>query len=90
MADTMRIYRKDLTCSDCGKSPVIYVHWGPLTEGEVKHLCGPCMKKKMGNQNGPGAVEGKRVVKVRGLKNTCSKVDQGTDKKICKTGRPFF
>ena len=46
MADTMWIYREDLNCSDCGKPPVIFVHWGPLTEGEVKHLCGECMKKR--------------------------------------------
>lgn len=54
MADTMRIYRKDWVCSDCGKSPVIYVHWGPLTEGEIKRLCGSCMKKRVKNQNEKG------------------------------------
>jgi hypothetical protein len=51
MADTARIYRPDLNCDDCGKPPVIFMHWGPLTGGELKQLCSDCMKKRASGEN---------------------------------------
>ena len=46
MADTTIVNRPDLNCDDCDKPPVVYVHWGPLTNGQVKKLCTKCMKKR--------------------------------------------
>jgi hypothetical protein len=42
MADTARLYREDLECDECHKSPVQFVHWGDLTGGVKKQLCGDC------------------------------------------------
>ena len=46
MADTIRTYREDMKCDDCGKPPVVFIHWGPLTKGEKKKLCDLCMQKR--------------------------------------------
>jgi hypothetical protein len=46
MADTVLGDWPDEICDDCGEKGVIYHHWGYLTGGEFKKLCGPCMKKR--------------------------------------------
>ncbi len=33
----------DEICDDCGKKGTDYHHWGYLTGGELKKLCGKCM-----------------------------------------------
>lgn len=46
MADTIRGDFPDEKCDDCGQGDVIFHHWGPLTNGVFKKLCGGCMGKR--------------------------------------------
>lgn len=46
MADTLIVYLEKEICEDCGETPVNYIHWGALTQGERKKLCASCMKKR--------------------------------------------
>jgi len=46
MADTTRGWWPEEECDDCSKKGVSFHHWGPLTKGEPKKLCGKCMGKR--------------------------------------------
>jgi hypothetical protein len=47
MSDTLLCYNKDQKCDDCGKPPVAIQHWGPITDNEMKNLCGDCWQKRL-------------------------------------------
>jgi len=47
MADTALIYNETAKCDDCGNSPIVIQHWGPITNGENKKLCQSCWKKRL-------------------------------------------
>ena len=46
MADTIMGDFSDEKCDDCGGGNVMIHHWGPLTDGIFKKLCGNCMGKR--------------------------------------------
>lgn len=46
MSDTLYTYCPNECCDDCGKPPVLFQHWGPLTNGEITKLCSDCFKKR--------------------------------------------
>jgi len=46
MADTERGDFPGEKCDDCGGEPVIFHHWGPLTNGAFKKLCFKDMQRR--------------------------------------------
>ena len=45
-ADTLECYNPDQICDDCGKSPVQFIHWGSLTQNDMKKFCKECFKRR--------------------------------------------
>jgi len=45
MPDTIRGYWPEHKCGECGKSPVVFIHWGPLSDGEKVQLCVNCAQQ---------------------------------------------
>lgn len=57
MADTTRLY-EDKPCDDCGKSPILFHHWGPLVpSGTTGNLCGQCMHERSVHFNKHGTAK---------------------------------
>jgi predicted Fe-S protein YdhL (DUF1289 family) len=45
MPDTLNCYNEDDKCESCGRSPIEFIHWGTLTNSEIKKFCKDCFKK---------------------------------------------
>ena len=60
MADTTRGWWPEEKCDDCGEKGVMFKHWGFITGGKLKNLCGRCMGKRSDEFYGTSKVKGEK------------------------------